>query len=168
MTMQRIASVSILFVWVAAAQEGRPSHTAADRAAIEQLHERDAAAAKKGDVKTLMDLWTVDGVALPPGEQPVKGIDAIRSWLGKDAASTANLEITNYAMDFQEVKLFGDDAVEWARTSVTVKPKGAPFGMRASGNLMRMLRRQPDGTWKVARAIWNMEKPVPETPPAQR
>jgi ketosteroid isomerase-like protein len=34
--------------------------------------------------------------------------------------------------------------------------------MRAAGNLMRILQRQPDGTWKVKRAIWNMEKPVRE------
>jgi ketosteroid isomerase-like protein len=43
-----------------------------------------------------------------------------------------------------------------------MRPKGAPGGMRASGNIMGVLRRQPDGTWKVWRAIWNLEKPSPE------
>ena len=149
------------------AQEDRTSRAAADLAAIERLHQRDAAAAKIGDMQTLMELWTVDGVALPPGEPPVKGIEAIRAWLGKSADDRQKFEITSYVMDFQEVKLFGDDAVEWARTSITVKPKGAPSGMHASGNLMRVLKRQPDGTWKVARAIWNMEKPAPEAPAAR-
>jgi ketosteroid isomerase-like protein len=54
--------------------------TAQDLAAIEQLHQRDVAAAKAGDTATLATLWTDDAVALPPGEQPVVGIDVIREW----------------------------------------------------------------------------------------
>jgi uncharacterized protein (TIGR02246 family) len=164
--MSRLVALSALLTLAVAAQESS-SRTAADRAAIERLHERDAAAAKMGDVKTLIGLWTADGVALPPGEPPVKGIDALRVWLSKSADAGEKLEIIEYTMDFQEVKLFGDEAVEWARTSVTVKPRGARSGLHASGNLMRILRRQPDGTWRVARAIWNMEKPAPEVPALQ-
>jgi uncharacterized protein (TIGR02246 family) len=163
----RLLVSSILFALTAVAQDGSTSRTAADMAAIERLHQRDAAAAKIGDVKTLIGLWTVDGVALPPGEPPVQGIDALRDWLGKSADAAEKYEITSYVMDFREVKLFGDDAVEWARTSVTIRPRGVPSGLRASGNLMRILKRQPDGAWKVARAIWNMEKPSPEASPAQ-
>jgi uncharacterized protein (TIGR02246 family) len=156
----------LLFAVAAAAQDGGTSRAAQDMAAIERLHQRDAAAAKIGDVKTLIELWTADGIALPPGEPPVKGIDALRVWLGKSADATEKYEITEYKMDFQEVRLFGDEAIEWARTSMTVKPKGAPSGLHASGNLMRILKREPDGAWKVARAIWNLEKPSPEAPPA--
>jgi ketosteroid isomerase-like protein len=44
---------------------------AQDLAAIEQLHQKDVAAAKAGDTATLATLWTDDAVVLPPGEQPV-------------------------------------------------------------------------------------------------
>ena len=149
-----------LWAPVALTQDGH-SGWSVDRNAIEQLHARDAKAAKAGDVATLATLWTVDAVALPPGEPPVVGIDAIRQWLFKGKMDTSKFEVTEYAMDFQEVQIVGDEAFEWARTAVTIRRKGATAGMRASGNLMRVLRKQPDGSWKVARAAWNMERPVP-------
>jgi uncharacterized protein (TIGR02246 family) len=133
-----------------------------DRAAIEQLHRKDAAAAKGGDVDTLATLWTADAVALPPGEQPVVGIDAIRAWLNRDRMDTSKFEVTEYVLDFKDVRISGDEAIEWGRTSMAMRPKGAPGGVRTSGNIMRVLKRQRDGTWKVARAIWNLERPVPE------
>jgi len=140
------------------------ARAARDLAAIQALHARDEAAAKASDVAALADLWTADAVALPPGEEPVIGIGAIRAWLAKGRVDTSKLEIVEYAMDFKEVRVLGDEAYEWARTHVTVRPKGAPAGMRASGNLMRVLKRQPDGSWKVARAAWNLEPPAPEKP----
>ncbi len=157
----RITVFVTLFCCSGPSQSSSDAHSASDRAAIERLHQKDIAAAKVNDVDTLATLWTDDAVALPPGEQPVIGIDAIRAWLNKGRMDTDKVEITEYAMDFKEVHVAGNEAYEWARTSITMKPKGAPAGMRASGNLMRVLRRQPDGSWKVARAIWNMEKPSP-------
>jgi uncharacterized protein (TIGR02246 family) len=143
----------ILLVSTAAAQ---------DLAAIEQLHHKDVAAAKAGDTATLATLWTDDAVALPPGEQPVVGIDAIREWLKKGQAGTGRFEITEYKIDFEEVHVLGKEAVEWGRTRISMRPKGASGGMSVSGNILRVLRRQPDGTWKVARAIWNMNPPTAE------
>jgi len=34
--------------------------------------------------------------------------------------------------------------------------------MSISGNILRVPRKQPDGTWKIARAIWNMDPPATE------
>lgn len=153
--------VLFLLAWQAAAQESGDSVLARDRAAIEQLHRKDAVAAKAGDVSTLATLWTDDAVALPPGEQPVIGIAAIRDWLQRTRLDTTKFEITEYVLDFQELRISGDQAFEWARTSMSMRPKGAPAGVHAAGNLMRILKRQPDGEWKVARAIWNLEPPAP-------
>jgi uncharacterized protein (TIGR02246 family) len=151
-----------LVAGLSSAQEASVSRRAADMAAIEQLHKRDAAAAKNGDVATLAGLWTEDAVALPPGEPPVVGIEAIRKWLAKSQAETADVEIVDYVLDFQEVKILGDEAIEWGRSSVTVRPRGASALLRASGNLLRVLKKQPDGTWKVFRSAWNLERPVPQ------
>jgi len=101
-------------------------------------------------------------VALPPGREPVVGIEAIRAWLQRDRMDTTKLEMTEYTIDVRELRIVGDQAFEWARTSATVRPKGAPRGMRAEGSLMRVLKRQSDGSWKVARAIWNQAPPSAE------
>jgi uncharacterized protein (TIGR02246 family) len=126
-------------------------------AAIERLHQQDITAAKAGDVATLATLWADNAVALPPGERPVIGIDAIREWLKRDQESAGKFEITEYKIDFQEIHVLGSEAVEWGRTRVAMRPKGGQGSMSISGNILRVLRRQPDGTWKVARAIWNRD-----------
>jgi ketosteroid isomerase-like protein len=78
------------------------------------------------------------------------------------------MEITEYVMDFREVRIVGDQAFEWACTSLTVKPKGAGTDFHASGNLMRILRKQQDWNWKVARAIWNDNPSLQKTAPRQQ
>ncbi|HLK68627.1 MAG TPA: SgcJ/EcaC family oxidoreductase [Bryobacteraceae bacterium] len=162
----RTIAVFVCLAALAAAQNSVPRSR--DMAAIEELHKKDAAASKAGDVDTLATLWTADAVALPPGEEPVIGIDAIRAWLNRSRMDTTKFEITEYVMDFQELRVIGDEAIEWGRTRAAMRPKGAPAGMHTTGNLMRVLRRQPDGTWKVARAIWNLQRPTPEKPDPQR
>ena len=161
MRSQTIAAFLVLGS-IAVAQEAVNPMIGRDMAAIEQLHRSDSAAAKVGDVDTLATLWTADAVALPPGEQPIIGIDAIRGWLNKNRLDTAKMEITEYVMDFKEVRVVGDQAFEWARTSISMRPKGAANYFHASGNLMRILRKQPDGNWKVARSIWNLDNPSPQ------
>lgn len=131
------------------------SSRAQDLAAIEQLHQQDVAAAKAGDAGTLATLWTDDAVALPPGERPVIGIDAIREWLKKGQENGEKLEITEYKIDFQEVHVFGDEAVEWGRTRVAMRLKAArvllvcqaTFCASCEGNPMARGRSQgPYGT----------------------
>jgi len=143
------------------------SAPAQDSGAIERLHEQDVAAAKAGDIATLATLWTDDAVALPPGEQPVIGIAAIREWLKKGQDSGGRFEITEYRIDFQETRVLGDETIEWGRTRVSMRPIGGQGSMTISGNILRVLRRQPDGTWKVARAIWNMDPPAKGSTPGR-
>jgi uncharacterized protein (TIGR02246 family) len=158
----RYALFLALVSFVSRAQETARSPLSVDMTAIERLHNRDAAAAKKGDVAALAELWTDDAVALPPGEAPVVGIEAIRRWLAASQPDPSQVEILEYLLDFKEVKVLGDEAVEWGRISVTVRPRGATSSFRSSGNLMRVLKRQSDGSWKVFRSVWNIERPAPE------
>ena len=85
------------------------------------------------------------------------GIDAIRAWLNENRLDTTRVEITQYAFDFQEVRVIGDHAYEWAQIRISSRMQGAPSSNQVSGNLLRVLRRQADGSWKVARAAWNLD-----------
>jgi ketosteroid isomerase-like protein len=49
----------------------------AEMVAIEKLHETDMAAAKIHDINTLITLMTDDCILLPPGQEPIRGRDAI-------------------------------------------------------------------------------------------
>ena len=127
---------------------------------LERYHQKDAAAVRAADIETLTSLWTDDAVALPTGTKPVVGQPAIRDWLRKNRMDITEIEVSEYVVDVQETKITGDLAIERARRKMTVKPKGIQSpGVTVSGNIMLLLRRQPDGSWKVWRSIWNQETP---------
>ena len=122
---------------------------------IKKLHETDMAASKTQDIETLIDLWTDDGVLLEPGQEPIKGKEAIRAYMKKNQPEMQSYEITEYVHDFEEIKILDDWAFEWGTFKGTyhLKTGGPDFRQRA--RLFRVLRRQPDGSWKCSRAIWH-------------
>lgn len=142
--------------------QGCRNPTAEERTALQQFYDKDKTASGAGDWLTLAMLWTDDAVALPPGEQPIIGIDAIRSWLKRGRLDSSKVDITEYSIKIHAVSVCGDTAIEWGTSTIAMRPKGAPASIRANGNIERVLKRQSDGTWKVERAIWNMGKPEPE------
>ncbi|MGD2146356.1 MAG: SgcJ/EcaC family oxidoreductase [Anaerolineae bacterium] len=122
---------------------------------IEELHKRDMAASKARDTATLLSLCTDDCVMLPPGEDPIVGRDAIRASLEQDTVQEQDYRITEYVHKFEEVKVLGGWAYEWGIFSAAAEPVRGGREIRSSGKILRILRRQPDGTWKVSRSIWN-------------
>jgi uncharacterized protein (TIGR02246 family) len=124
----------------------------ADREAIRELDRRDMAASKTNDVDTLASLWTDDGVLLQPGTGPVIGKQAIRAMLDQQKQQAAQVQILAYDETWNEVRVAGDYAWEWGQITTTIKlPNGKEID--AAVNAVRILARQSDGSWKVARAI---------------
>ncbi len=130
----------------------------AKRDAIEKLHRRDAEASRTGDFDTLLSLWTDDAVMLPPEGPPVVGIDAIRKLMLRGRDQRAAIIVTEYVQDFQELLILGDTAFEWGTYHGASRPSAGGAEEASSGKLMRLLRRQPDGAWKVARSIWTVDR----------
>lgn len=143
--------------------------SAKDMEAITQLHQRDMQASKTWDVETLVSLWTDDIVALPEGGKPIIGKEANRASLLKLREQSQGLEITDYKLTFNEVKILGDWAFEWGKFEGVVKPAAGGEPESSSGKVMRILRRQPDGSWKVARTMYNSDATEPlEDEPARQ
>jgi ketosteroid isomerase-like protein len=125
-----------------------------DRAAIERLHQQDMAAAKNWDIETLASLWTDDIIVLSPDSPPTIGKEAARAQLMQMKEQSRDLLIDDYRLDFKEVIITGDWAHEWGYFSGTVRPRVGGDSTTTGGKMMRVLRRQPDGSWKVARAMY--------------
>ena len=70
-------------------------------------------------------------------------------------------EIVEYVPDIQEVKVLGDHAYQWGTYHYTVRKREGGETVRTSGKLMRILQRQPDGSWKIYRGMSTVDAPAP-------
>lgn len=126
-----------------------------DMEKIEELHQTDMKASMAKDFDTLLDLWTDDGIMIRPGVEPIIGKKAITQTIESYREQLKNITFTQYLIEFNEVKIIGDHAYEWGDYHHKYFTKDNPGQeLEQKGRLMRILRRQPDGQWKAARAIW--------------
>ena len=64
-------------------------------------------------------------------------------------------------LDIQEVKVLGDHAYQWGTYHYSVRLRRGGEMVHSSGKLMRILQRQPDGSWKMYRGIATVDPPTP-------
>lgn len=121
-------------------------------AGIEALRRRDVEASLRYDPAALAALSTEDVVMLAPGAAPVRGRDAVRAGLERSKLSAD--EVLEYREDFEETLVFGEYAVEWGWISGTERPRGGGEPRHSRYHVMRILTRQPDGSWRVHRSIF--------------
>jgi uncharacterized protein (TIGR02246 family) len=115
-----------------------------DERAIRDLVATWMAASRTGDLKTVLDLMTDDVVFMVPGREP----------FGKEAFAAASQGMKDMRMDgtsdIREIAVLGDWAYLRNYIEVTMTPpSGAP--MRRAGYTLTILRKQPDGRWRLAR-----------------
>ncbi|MGZ4815286.1 MAG: YybH family protein [Terriglobales bacterium] len=154
----------------------RPPHTGAeqqqqledDKAAIQKLHEKDIQASLALDIPTLESLWTDEIVTMPPGEPAVIGKQANEKRLEDSAAALKSTEIMAYDEQWQEIRIQGDWAYEWGTISGRTRPFSGGNETSYKYNAMRILNRQPDGTWKIARSIYNDANPATAAEPEKK
>jgi len=148
----RIARFDIQYN-TAAAVEAYRTAAAAERAAISTRRAEFVDAFNREDVQRMAALLTDDHVGMPPNRPPVHGARAsIEYWREGIAAATSRFEVRP-----QDVNIAGDVAVDRFDWTVDSTPRtgGAPF--RDEGKCVWTWRRESDGTWKVASAIWNSD-----------
>ena len=133
----------------------------ADRRAIEALNEHDVKAALANDVDAIVSQWTDDFVVLPPAGPIVRGRAANAAAAEQGKAQMQALIPVDYVVDFQEITVAGDYAFEWGTYRGTARPRDGGSDMTYSGKLMRILQRQPDGSWKMHRTMATSD---PQTP----
>lgn len=148
-------------LWQPPADDSTATAERVAREAIERLlHRRDVEASRAGDFATLRTLMSDDAVVLAPGQAPRRGRAELDASSRTMEESFRNAEVLDYRMDFEEVLVFGDHAVEWGTLEGSMRRgDGEPLSYRY--HLMRVLRQQPDGEWQVHRTIWNEAPPVP-------
>ena len=139
-----------------------------DRQAIEDLHQKELNARIAYDPAAIANLCDDDVVILPPGQPPIVGLNAYREYLQQGARGFQNVDILAYNQQWQEVRQVGDFAFEWGSIDMRTRPAGAAQETQTVMNVVRVLKRQPSGEWKIYRSIWNPAAPAVRTTPDKK
>jgi ketosteroid isomerase-like protein len=148
---------------LAFAQDNRkaPPTSAADQAAlraIENGHDAFMAAMRNNDANALARLLAPDAVFYPPNRAAVTGAEAVRKWY---QSVVDNMKTTAVEISDRTVTLAGTHAIEEGRFVWNLAPSSGGAPIEDRGKFIAIWKRQSDGTWKVARDIWNSVLPAP-------
>jgi len=132
--------------------EERPS-IESDKKAIEALRQKELLAFNSGDVKGLVSIVTDDVVFDSPNRRAAIGKDAVRT------LCEAVFERFNYDATYPTDELVVDRNLAFDRgiwiENRTLKEGGDQSQM--SFGMLQIYQRQVDGSWKLARSIWNLK-----------
>ena len=127
-----------------------------DIAAIGVVRDAWLRAINSDDVEALADAATDDLIALPPNEPPLVGREANRQWHRTRIAQFK----TRLTMTTTELAGGGVWAFEQIAFTIELTPRAGGAPIVDGGNCLWQWQRQTDGSWKVARAIWNSDTPL--------
>jgi ketosteroid isomerase-like protein len=123
-----------------------------DVRALAEMRERTAEADSARDLDLLVGFLADDVVLMPPFMDPLEGKAACEAFM-REVLSEAGERASRYRS--AEMRIIGDTAVDRGTYQMTFTPPGGSSEVEC-GNYVWISERQPDGSWKTARAIWNV------------
>lgn len=142
-----------------------------DRAAVDTVADEDAAATRirhqgarwieaagAGDVERMAPLYERDAVFLPPGSPPVRGREAIADLYRQQ------FERFEVKVEFETDELVVDRRLAYRRGNYRAELVDRTSGdtVVARDKFLEIWREGEDGTWRIARDMWNaLEPPGP-------
>jgi uncharacterized protein (TIGR02246 family) len=135
-----------------AGQSGSPLELEAIRQVISGIIRADNA----GDAAAVMSFYADDSVLLPPNDSPVVGKDAIRSRY-EEGFRHFRFDISSTS---DETRVFGEWAFDRGTTSGRTIPKESDAARQVHDKYVMILHREVNGSWKIARLIWNRAEPA--------
>ena len=157
--IKQLAWTTALVLAVAAgcaAPPAAPADTSADVAAINEMMDREIAAFAAGDVETIKAMFAADAILMPPGEPAITGLGGLEAWMkGFHEQFTVSAEFTS-----SDVIVSGNLAVYRYAAELTLTPKAGGDPVSDTSKGLVVLRRQTDGSWKIAQEVWNADEPA--------
>ena len=128
----------------------------ADRAAIEKLHQQDAAATLSRDPVALTALWTDDAVRLGPGPPADVGKQAIRE-RNERASARPGFKVLTYVRETKDLKILNGWAIEWHSYTASYVESADGEAKQVRGTVLSVLKKLQDGSWKAFRGMGMQE-----------
>jgi len=120
-----------------------------DRDAIERLHRQDIEATLSDKADELAKLWDEEAVRIQPGQPVEIGKAAIYANDKRWEAKADKPKTLCYKSEIKGLQIADDWAFEWGYISYRDSSNAKPM----RGKVLRVMKRQSDGSWKFARVI---------------
>jgi uncharacterized protein (TIGR02246 family) len=134
---------------------------ATEAQAIDRTREAHVAALNSGDGDAWAAAFTSDGVQMPPNAPANVGRDSIEAW----CAAFLGAFRVEFSLAPGEVQIAGTDwAFERGTYNITLSPQTGGDPIQDAGKYITVYERQSDGSWAMARDIWNSNNPLPGMP----
>jgi uncharacterized protein (TIGR02246 family) len=129
--------------------------SAEDEAAVRAVDTEWARAATAGDGSALAALYASDATLLPSNEPVVTGEAVKKYWVDFTNGFSGPTEMTTTSVEGR-----GDLAYLVGTITQTLTPKKAGAkALHYDGKYVTVVKKQPDGSWKIIYDIWNENAP---------
>lgn len=111
--------------------------------------------AAEADLEAFLEYVSEDAVYMPPDEPAIVGKQAIRNWYAN--------HYEHFTVDLQheplETDVFGDIIIHRGNALFSMTPRAGGESMSAYNKYLFVIKKQPDGSLKIWRAIFNSNVP---------
>ncbi len=131
---------------------GRHAPAEQEKVAIDRVRLDFNAAYGNGDARAIAELLDPHAVWMPPGEPALTGRENIRERYERFFTRVSS----TFELKAGDIRLCGDWAFlsgDWNRGDT---PKSGGAAGNVAGHYLMVLKKQPDGAWKITRDIWNI------------
>ena len=127
-----------------------------DVAQIKELWKEYAASVNASDLERWLAIWVEDGIQLPPDAPRRSGKAAIRTEM------QPLIELFDWQMAVypDEIQVLGEKAYAHGLYEFAMTPKEGGDSMGSKGKFLTILRKQVDGSWKIAIDCFNYDAPL--------
>ncbi len=131
--------------------------TETDVRQIDDILRRIEAAENAGDATAMIDLLAEDAVIMAPDQPVQEGKAACAAFLTDVIASLFEQFDRRIAYVSAEVRVIGEYAFDRGSFAFSVAPRSGGDTSRETGKYLFLYSRAADGSWKIARAIVNLD-----------
>jgi ketosteroid isomerase-like protein len=125
----------------------------ADLRSIQALNQHDVKATLALDTDAIISQWTDDFVVLQAAGPITRGRSVNAAAVEQSKEQMQAFKPIEYNLDIEEITIAGDYAFEWGTYRGTARSVTSGDTVNYAGKLMRILQRQPDGSWKMHRTM---------------
>jgi ketosteroid isomerase-like protein len=124
--------------------------SAADVTVIRQIDSQLTGFVLRANWPGLQALFADNAVLMPPGASTIAGAAAVAEWY-----ASASGTLHEFTTTVEAIGGSGNLAVNRGTYMVVRTPLGETQPVTERGNYLRVLQRQPDGSWRITASMWN-------------